>query len=125
MYPGKYTVKATGKNKYEGTVSASYKIYPKSSAIKKLKKGKKKMTVSWTKQSKYAISGYQIKYSKSKKFSKRSTKTVTVKSYKTSSKTIKKLKARKKYYVRVRAYKTVKGSKYYSSWSKTKSVKAK
>ena len=92
VYPGKYTVKATGKNKYEGTVSASYKIYPKSSAIKKLKKGKKKMTVSWTKQSKYAVSGYQIKYSKSKKFSKRSTKTVTVKSYKTSSKTIKKLK---------------------------------
>lgn len=125
VYPGKYTVKATGKNKYEGTVSASYKIYPKSSAIKKLKKGKKKMTVSWTKQSKYAVSGYQIKYSKSKKFSKRSTKTVTVKSYKTSSKTIKKLKARKKYYVRVRAYKTVKGSKYYSSWSKTKSVKVK
>lgn len=119
------TVKATGKNKYEGTVSASYKIYPKSSAIKKLKKGKKKMTVSWTKQSKYAVSGYQIKYSKSKKFSKRSMKTVTVKSYKTSSKTIKKLKARKKYYVRVRAYKTVKGSKYYSSWSKTKSVKVK
>lgn len=125
VYPGKYTVKATGKNKYEGTVSASYKIYPKSSAIKKLKKGKKKMTVSWTKQSKYAVSGYQIKYSKSKKFSKRPTKTVTVKSYKTSSKTIKKLKARKKYYVRVRAYKTVKGSKYYSSWSKTKSVKVK
>lgn len=123
--PAKASYTYTGKNKYEGTVSASYKIYPKSSAIKKLKKGKKKMTVSWTKQSKYAVSGYQIKYSKSKKFSKRSTKTVTVKSYKTSSKTIKKLKARKKYYVRVRAYKTVKGSKYYSSWSKTKSVKVK
>ncbi|MBL6468896.1 MAG: fibronectin type III domain-containing protein [Mogibacterium sp.] len=125
IYPGKYTVKAIGKNKYDGTVSATYKIYPKSSAIKKLKKGKKKMTVSWTKQSKSAVSGYQIKYSKSKKFSKRSTKIVTVKTYKTSSKTIKKLKARKKYYVRVRTYKTVKGSKYYSSWSKTKSVKVK
>lgn len=125
VYPGKYTVKAIGKNKYEGTVSASYKIYPKSSAIKKLKKGKKKMTVTWTKQSKYAVSGYQIKYSKSKQFSKRSTKTVTVKSYKTSSKTVKKLKSRKKYYVRVRSYKTAKGSKYYSSWSKTKSVKVK
>lgn len=125
IYPGKYTVKAIGKNKYDGTVSATYKIYPKSSAIKKLKKGKKKMTVSWTKQSKSAVSGYQIKYSKSKKFSKRSTKIVTVKTYKTSSKTIKKLKSRKTYYIRVRAYKTVKGSKYYSSWSKTKSVKVK
>lgn len=125
VYPGKYTVKAIGKNKYDGTVSATYKIYPKSSAIKKLKKGKKKMTVSWTKQSKSAVSGYQIKYSKSKKFSKRSTKIVTVKTYKTSSKTIKKLKSRKTYYIRVRAYKTVKGSKYYSSWSKTKSVKVK
>lgn len=125
IYPGKYTVKAIGKNKYDGTVSATYKIYPKSSAIKKLKKGKKKMTVSWTKQNKSAVSGYQIKYSKSKKFSKRSTKIVTVKTYKTSSKTIKKLKSRKTYYIRVRAYKTVKGSKYYSSWSKTKSVKVK
>lgn len=125
IYPGKYTVKAIGKNKYDGTVSATYKIYPKSSVIKKLKKGKKKMTVSWTKQSKSAVSGYQIKYSKSKKFSKRSTKIVTVKTYKTSSKTIKKLKSRKTYYIRVRAYKTVKGSKYYSSWSKTKSVKVK
>lgn len=125
IYPGKYTVKAIGKNKYDGTVSATYKIYPKSSAIKKLKKGKKKMTVSWTKQSKSAVSGYQIKYSKSKKFSKRFTKIVTVKTYKTSSKTIKKLKSRKTYYIRVRAYKTVKGSKYYSSWSKTKSVKVK
>ena len=52
-------------------------------------------------------------------------KTVTVSSYKTTSKTVKSLKAKKKYYVRVRTYKTVSGTKYYSSWSKAKSVTTK
>lgn len=51
--------------------------------------------------------------------------TVTVKGYKKTSKTIKKLKAKKKYYVHVRTYKKVGTVKYYSSWSKTKSVKTK
>lgn len=123
VYPGKYTVKVTGKNTYLGTVFATYKINPKASAVKSLKKGKKQMKVTWTKQSSSCVSGYQIKYSTSKNFSKKSTKTVTVNSYKATTKTIKKLKANKKYYVRVRAYKNVKGSKYYSTWSKTKSVK--
>lgn len=38
---------------------------------------------------------------------------------------VSKLKAKKKYYVRVRAYKTVNGTKYYGAWSKTKTVKTK
>ncbi|MCD8334425.1 MAG: hypothetical protein LUC35_03550, partial [Clostridiales bacterium] len=60
-------------------------------------------------------------YSTSSSFS--SYKTVTVTSYKTVSKTISKLTKKKKYYVRVRAYKTVSGTKYYSAWSGNKSVK--
>ncbi|MCD8353642.1 MAG: fibronectin type III domain-containing protein, partial [Clostridiales bacterium] len=79
----------------------------------------KKMTVKWGKNSK--ATGYQIQYSTSSSFS--SYKTVTVTSYKTVSKTISKLTKGKKYYVRVRAYKTVSGTKYYSAWSSTKNVK--
>lgn len=65
----------------------------------------------------------KVQYSKSKSFKK--AKTSTVSSYKTTSKTVKKLSAKKKYYVRVRVYKKVSGKKYYSSWSKVKSVKTK
>ena len=71
------------------------------------------LKVTWKKNS--AVSGYQIQYSTSKKFT--SAKTVTVKGYKTTSKTIKSLKAKKTYYVRVRTYKTVNGKKVYSDWS--------
>ncbi|MBR1993144.1 MAG: hypothetical protein IJ988_02365, partial [Firmicutes bacterium] len=52
-------------------------------------------------------------------------KTVTVKGYSKTSKTIKKLKAKTNYYVQIRTYKTVKGVKYYSGWSKAKKVKTK
>jgi len=45
------------------------------------------------------------------------------KEQKTTKNKVKKLKAKKKYYVRVRTYKTVKGKKVYSSWSKVKSIK--
>ena len=53
---------------------------------------------------------------------KKTTKKVTVKSYKTTKKTIRNLKSNKKYYVRIRTYKVVKGKKYYSYWSKVKSI---
>lgn len=74
--------------------------------------------------SKSRITGYQIQVATDKKFTKNK-KTVTVKGHKKTSKTIKKLKAKKKYYVHVRTYKKVGTVKYYSSWSKTKSVKTK
>ena len=69
-----------------------------------------------------AASGYQIKLSTSKKFTKKTTKTVKVKS---SKSTVKKLKSKKKYYVKVRAYKTKNGKTVYSAWSKIKTVKTK
>ena len=74
--------------------------------------------------SKSRITGCQIQVATNKKFTKNK-KTVTVKGYKKTSKTIKKLKAKKKYYVQVRTYKKVGKVKYYSSWSKTKSGKTK
>ena len=80
--------------------------------------------IKWKKISRNA-SGYELQYSTSKKFAKKATKTVLVKSYKTTSKTIKKLKANKKYYVRIRTYRIVDGKKLYSKWSKSKSVKTK
>lgn len=97
-------------------------VKPKKTSIKKLSKGKKKFTVNWAKVS--GVKGYQIQYSSDKKF-KKNNKSVTVTKQKTTKATVKKLKSKKKYYVRVRTYKTVNGKKIYSSWSKVKSVKTK
>ena len=97
-------------------------VKPKKTSIKKLSKGKKKFTVTWAKVS--GVKGYQIQYSSDKKF-KKNNKSATVTKQKTTKATVKKLKSKKKYYVRVRTYKTVNGKKIYSSWSKVKSVKTK
>lgn len=97
-------------------------VKPKKTSIKKLSKGKKKFTVTWAKVS--GVKGYQIQYSSDKRF-KKNNKSVTVTKQKTTKATVKKLKSKKKYYVRVRTYKTVNGKKIYSSWSKVKSVKTK
>ena len=92
-----------------------------SPSITKLKAGKKAFTASWKKAP--TVDGYQIQYATNAKFSK--AKTVTVKTDSTTKKTVKKLKAKKKYYVRVRAYKTINGKKQYSPWSAKKSVTTK
>ena len=81
------------------------------------------MAVSWKKQPKQ-ISGYEVAYSTSSKFAKKATKSVTVNKGKTA-KTIARLKGKKRYYVRIRTYMSVKGKKYYSAWSKAKSVMTK
>lgn len=123
---GGYAVTIKFKGNYSGTVKKSFTIKPKSTSISKLTAGRKKMTVRWKKQA-TQTTGYQIQYSTSSKF--KSAKTVTVSKNKTTSKTISKLKAKKKYYVRIRTYKTVKvngkSTKIYSSWSKARSVKTK
>ncbi|MGN0291098.1 MAG: fibronectin type III domain-containing protein, partial [Lachnospiraceae bacterium] len=79
----------------------------------------KKIKVNWKKDS--TITGYQIQYSTNKNF--KNAKSVTVKKAKTTSTTISKLTSKKKYYVRIRAYKTVSKSTFYSSWSTAKNVK--
>lgn len=95
---------------------------PKSAKIKKVKAAKKAIAVEWKKVS--GVKGYQVQVATDKKF-KKNKKTATVKKQKTTKVTIKKLKAKKKYYVRIRTYKTVNGKKVYSSWSKVKTVKTK
>lgn len=87
----------------------------------KVKAGKKKLTVTWKKDKN--VSGYQIKIATKKNF--KGAKTYTVKSYKTYKKVIKKLKAKKKYFVKVRAYKTVGKSKVYGAYSAVRSCKVK
>lgn len=124
---GQYTVKITFKGNYSGSKTLTFHILPKGTSIKKLKSGKKKMTVKWKKQ-KTQTTGYQLQYAVSKKF-KKNVKTINIRKNKTVSKTISHLKARKKYYVRIRTYKTKKIKKksirIYSNWSKTKAIKIK
>lgn len=124
---GTYKVTLNGKEKYTGTVTKTFKINPKSTSIYTLSKARKAFTVKWkkqsTKMSTSRITGYQIRYGT--KSSMAGAKTVTVKGYSTVSKKISRLKARKKYYVQVRTYKTISGKKYYSAWSARKSVTTK
>lgn len=87
----------------------------------KLKAGKKKVTVKWSKESKAA--GYKIRYSYKKDMS--SAKTVTVKGAKKTSRVIKKLKKGKKVYVQVYPYVNYKGSKINGLLGSVKSAKVK
>ena len=95
---------------------------PKAAKFKKVKGSKKAIALTWAKVK--GVKGYQIQIATDKKF-KKNKKTVTIKKQKTTKKTVKKLKAKKKYFVRIRTYKTVNGKKVYSSWSKAKTVKTK
>lgn len=119
---GKYDVTITFKGNYSGTKTLSFKIVPAETEITSLSGDSCAFTVNWKKQSSQ-VSGYQLQYSTSGDFS--SAKTVTTDGSKTVTKTVSKLKASTKYYVRVRTYKTVGDSKYYSNWSAKKSVTTK
>lgn len=99
------------------------KVTVKKVTLKKVKSAKKKtLLVQWKKLT--GINGYQIQIATDKKF-KKDKKSYLVKKAKTTKKTIKKLKRKKKYYVRIRAYQTVNGKKVYGGWSKAKKVKIK
>ncbi len=82
----------------------------------------KQITVNWKKVS--GATDYEVQYSTAKNFKKKS-KTVNIKKQSTVKTTLKKLTKGKKYYIRVRAYKTVGKTKIYGSWSSVKNVKAK
>ena len=126
-YVGKYAVKITFKGKYSRTKTLYFTIKPKATSISSLTAGSKKFTVKWKKQA-TQTTGYQVQVATNKKF-KKNKKTVTIKKQKTTKTTVKKLKAKKKYYVRVRTYKTVKingkSIRIYSGWSKAKTVTTK
>ena len=116
---GKATVTVTGKGDCAGlsTKTATFRIVPNKAAISKLTKGKRNMKVRIKSQKKAAVSGYQIayKYGKSGKYKKVTTTKLTKK--------IRKLKTKKYYYVKVRAYKKIDGKKYYGTYSKIKKIK--
>ncbi|MBR3785886.1 MAG: hypothetical protein IKJ77_05730 [Firmicutes bacterium] len=122
---GKYTyiIKFKG-TKYTGTKKLTLTIKPVKPTIQTPKAAKKAITVKWKKGKKAQVTGYQVMAATNSKFTKNK-KTATVKGYTKVSRKMTGLKAKTKYYVKVRTYKTVKGVKIYSNWSKVKSVKVK
>lgn len=121
--PGKYTIQGTiyRENKVFRTCSKTINVELPKVAVSKLTPGKKSFTVKWKKQAK-PVSGYQITYALNKKFTK-GAKTVNVGSAKTVSKTIKKLSAKKTYYVKIRAKAKINSKTYNGPWSAVKTVK--
>ena len=116
---------ATGYKKYKCTACGAKKteklaqLKPAIASLKSSQKGR--LTVKWKKGS--GISGYQISYSTSSKFTKSTTKSVTITKAGSTAKALTKLKSKKKYYVRIRVYKKQKGGKLYGAWSPVKSTK--
>lgn len=121
-FVGKATITVTAsatKTYQETTKKVTVTVNPAKVKLTGVKNYKgRKLKACWKKNTK--VTGYQVQYSTSSKF--KSAKTVTVKGYKSTSKTITKLTKNKKYYVRVRTYKTVSKVNYYSGWSNTKSI---
>ncbi len=112
------------KGDYSGQITKFFRILPKRVKITNVTQKKKGFLVKWKKQNNQ-ITGYEIQYSTSKKFTKKATKRIIVKSNKAVSRIISSKRAGKKYYIRLRAYKTIKGNgtgKFYSKWSKAKVV---
>lgn len=120
---GVYTVKITFKGNYSGTKSYTFYITPKNTSLSKVTAAKKGFKATWKKQT-TQTTGYEIQYSTDKKF-KKGVKTVRISKNKTTSKSVSKLSAKKKYYVRIRTYKMCGKTKVASSWSGAKSVKTK
>lgn len=124
---GTATVVITGKGRFVGSTTKTFRINPPAVKLKKVSKGKKKITAKWAKVSKKKkslVTGYQIRYSTNGAFSS-NTPTKSKKGWKKTNVTVKKLAKKTRYYVQVRTYKVVGGQTYYSTWSNTKSAKTK
>jgi len=122
---GSYTITIKLKGNYKGTVKKTFQIIPKGTSISEITPKKKGFALEWNKQA-VQTTGYEVAYSTNKKFTKKTTGTITVGKSKIVSKSVSKLKAKKKYYVKIRTYKAVKingkAKKLYSAWSKIKTV---
>ena len=118
---GKATVKITGKGRYGGVITKTFTINPAKQEIQKLTAKSKAFFIDWAQKG--SATGYEIQYATNSKFT--GAKKVTITNNKTDKTTVSKLSANKKYYVRVRSYTTVNGTKYYGAWSATKSVTTK
>lgn len=120
---GTATITVQFSNDSKATVKVNVKNNIKKATITSLTPGKNKIKVTWKKSS-GTYTGYQIQLSTKRDF-KSIDKKYTVKNKETLSKTVKNLKSKKVYYVRVRLYSVVDGKKIYGPWSKVKSVKTK
>ena len=118
---GKATVKITGKGKYGGVITKTFTINPAKQEIQKLTAKSKAFFIDWAQKG--SATGYEIQYATNSKFT--GAKKVTITNNKTDKTTVSKLSANKKYYVRVRSYTTVNGTKYYGAWSAVKNVTTK
>ncbi len=120
---GKATAKIVGKGCCYGTKSVPFNIIPQATSLSKVTGGSKSFTAVWKKQA-VQTTGYEIQYALNSKFTS-GKKSVKVTSNKTIKKTVKNLKAKKYYYVRIRTYKKIGTKYYYSKWSKYKKIKTK
>ncbi len=119
---GKYKVTVSYKGSYGSKEELYFTIKPQKVTVSSISAIKKGFKLKW-KPVAGEITGYQVQYALKSSF--KGSKTKTVKKAEASSVSVKKLKAKKKYYVRIRAYKTVDGKKIYSPWSVKKTVKTK
>ncbi|MCC8075174.1 MAG: fibronectin type III domain-containing protein [Clostridiales bacterium] len=116
-----YAVNSAGKSK-ASAAKTIYRLTAKHFTRAKNVSGKK-ISLKWTRNTK--ATGYQIQYSTSSSFSSSTTKTVTIKGNKNLTTTLKNLTKGKKYYIRMRAYKTSGSVTSYAGWSKVKTVTVK
>ena len=130
---GKWTITINMTGIYEGTAKVTFNIIPKGTTLKKVTPGSKKFTATWgkqsTKMSSSVITGYQLQWSTSSTFASNN-HTKKVKGYSKTSYTIDKsvwsgIQGGKKYYVRIRTYKTTSSGTYYSTWSNKLTVTTK
>jgi hypothetical protein len=117
---GNYTAVVTFKGDYSGTVSKKFSITPKATVVTKLTKpAKKQIKVTWQKRT-VQVNGYQVRVSLKQNMA--NPRTATVVGFNKNTTTIKNLKAKKKYWVQVRTYKTVNGVKIFSAWSAKRTI---
>ena len=122
---GDATLVIEGKGNYKGSKTVTFQILPAGTTLNKLTAASKAITVDWTKQSQKMsqerITGYQIQIAQDSAFTT-AKKTYTVSGYSNVNKTLKNLAGGQKYFVRIRTYATIGGTKYCSAWSAAKSV---
>lgn len=116
---GRARMEVLGKGSYTGKTVRYFMIIPKKTSIKKIRSGKRKIKL-YLKKSPGKATGYQVSWAVNKKFLR-----TKIRSVRKTTCLLKGLKSRRYYYIKVRAYKTVQGKKYFGGYSKTKKVRVK
>ena len=119
--PGTATVTVTFKGNYSGTLTGSFSIKPKNTSKLQITSKTKSLVLKWNKAP--VVSGYQIQYSTSSGM--KNARIVTISKSTTTTTTLKKLKAKKNYYLRIRTYYKAGKTTVYSVWSKVVKKKTK